>query len=94
MVFDPHNDLGLYLKAMASQVAFTSQMDPVKIIGDKPTFKRILDIALEAEKDSVIFYAGMKKFAPAPLGADKIEAILQEEIAHVAMIMHRLAEIK
>jgi rubrerythrin len=79
---------------MAGQVAFTSKMDPVKMIGDEPSFKRILDLALEQEKDSVVFYTGMKKFVPASLGADKIEAILQEEVSHVAMITQRLAEIK
>jgi len=94
MVFDPHNEMGLYLKAMASQVVFTSKMDPVKTIGDKPSFKKILDIALEREKDSVVFYAGMKKFVPASLGTEKIEMILQEEVSHVAMITQRLSEIK
>jgi rubrerythrin len=94
MVFDPHNEMGLYLKATADQVVFTLKMDPGKMIGDKPSFKKILDIALEREKDSVVFYAGMKRFVPASLGADKIEAILQEEVSHVAMITQRLAEIR
>jgi len=94
MVFDPHNEMGLYLKATADQVVFTSKTDPAKTIGDKPSFKRILDVALEREKDSVVFYAGMKRFVPASLGADKIEAILQEEVSHVAMITQRLAEIR
>ena len=94
MVFDPHNEMGLYLKATADQVVFTSKMDPAKMIGDEPSFKKILDAALEREKESVVFYAGMKRFVPASLGADKIEAILQEEVSHVAMITQRLAEIR
>jgi rubrerythrin len=93
MVFDPHNEMGLYLKATADQVVFTSKMDPAKMIGDEPSFKKILDAALEREKESVVFYAGMKRFVPASLGADKIEAILQEEVSHVAMITQRIAEI-
>jgi rubrerythrin len=93
IVFDPHNEMGLYLKATADHVVFTSKMDPVKMLGDQPSLKKILDIALEREKDSVVFYAGMKRFVPASLGADKIEAILQEEVSHVAMITLRLAEI-
>ena len=93
-VFDPHDEMGLYLKATASQVVFTSKMDPVKMIGDKPSFRKILDIALEREKDAVVFYAGFKRFVPATLGRDKIEAILQEEVAHVALITQRLAEIE
>ena len=79
---------------MASQVVFTSKTDPVKMIGVKPSFRKILDIALEREKDAVVFYAGIKKFVPASLGKDKIGAILQEEVSHVAMITQRLAEIE
>jgi len=93
-VFDPYDELGLYLKGMASQAVFTSKMDPVEIIGHNPSFRRILDIALEREKDAVVFYAGIKRFVPASLGSDKIEAIMQEEVAHVAMITQRLAELK
>ena len=93
-VFDPDNEMGLYLKTMASRVVFTAKMDPAKMIGANPSFKSILDIALEREKDAVVFYAGVKKFVPASLGRDKIEAILQEEVSHVAMITQRLGEIK
>jgi rubrerythrin len=92
-VLDPHNEMGLYLKAMASQEVFTSKMDPMEMIGDNPSFRKVLDIALERERDSVVFSAGIKKFVPASLGRDKIEAILQEEVSHVAMITRRLAEI-
>ena len=94
MVFDPHNEMGLYLKATADQVVFTSKTDPAKMIGDQPSFQKILAVALEREKDSVVFYAGMKRFVPASLGAGNIEAILQEEVSHVAMITQRLAEIR
>ena len=93
-VFDPDNEMGLYLKAMANQVVFTSKMDPVVMIGDKPSFRKVLDIALEREKEAVVFYAAVKKFVPESLGRDKIEAILQEEVSHVAMITQRLAEIE
>ena len=94
MVFDPHNEMGLYLKATADHVVFTSKMNPAAMIGDPPSLKRILDIALEREKESVVFYAGMKRFVPASLGTGKIETILQEEISHVAMITQRLAGIR
>jgi rubrerythrin len=94
MVFDPYDEMGLYLKATASQVVFTSKMDPAEMIGANPSFRRILDIAIERERDAVVFYAGIKKFVPASLGKDKIEGILQEEVSHVAMITQRLAEIE
>jgi rubrerythrin len=93
-VFDPDNDMSIYLNAMANEVVFTSKMDPIEMIGANPSFRKVLDIALEREKDAVVFYAGIKEIVPASLGRDKIEAIMQEEVSHVAMITQRLAEIK
>jgi rubrerythrin len=94
MVFDPYDEMGLYLEATANQVVFTSKMDPAEMIGANPSFRKILNIALEREKDAVVFYAGIRKFVPASLGKDKIEAILLEEVSHVALITQRLAEIE
>lgn len=85
-VFDPENEIGLYLKAMADRVVFTSKMDASEMLGPNPTFRHILDIALEREKDAVVFYAGIKDTVPERLGRDKIEGILQEEVYHVALI--------
>ena len=42
--------------------------------------KQILKGAIEAEKDSIVFYLGMKNAVPENLGQDKIEAIIQEEM--------------
>jgi hypothetical protein len=42
-----------------------------------PSFRKVLDIALEREKDAVVFYAGVRKIVPASLGRDKIYAIMR-----------------
>ncbi len=92
-VFDPEDEMALYLKSTAANVVFTSKMDPVEMIGAAPTFRKILEIALEREKDAVVFYAGVKGLVPDSLGRDRIDAIMQEEVSHVAMITRRLSEI-
>jgi len=92
-VFDPDDEMGIYLKSTADRVVFTSKMDPVEMIGADPTLGKILDIALEREKDAVVFYAGVKELVPGTLGKEKIEAIMQEEVAHVAMITRKIAQI-
>ncbi len=93
-VFDPDDEMGIYLKEMADKVVFTSKMDPAEMIGPNPSFRKILDIALEREKDAVAFYSGIRDIVPAALGRDKIEAIRAEEVSHVDMINQRLAEIE
>lgn len=89
-VFDPDDELGAYLKAMADSVVFTSRMNAVEMLGANPTYKSILEIALERERDAVVYYAGIKGMVPARLGREKIEEILQEEVGHVALIQKRL----
>ncbi len=92
-VFDPDDELCEYLKAMADSVVFTSKMNAAEMFGGKPTYKHILEIALERERDAVIYYAGIKGMVPARLGREKIEEILQEEVGHVALIQKRLRQI-
>jgi len=56
--------------------------------------KEILKSAIEAEKDSIIFYLGMKDAVPEKLGKDKIEAIIKEEMGHVRLLSSELAGLK
>lgn len=89
-VFDPDNEVGLYLKAMADRAIFTSRMKPQEMLCENPTYKRILEVALGREKDAVVFYAGIRDMVPARLGRHKIEEIMMEEVHHVALIEKQL----
>jgi rubrerythrin len=50
----------------------------------------ILKSAIEAEKDSIVFYLGMKEAVPQNLGRDRIEAIIKEEMGHIQMLTKHL----
>ena len=93
-VFDPDDEMDLYLMAMASKVVFTSKMDPVEMLGSNPSLLKILNIALDRERDAVSFYKSIKEIVPVSMGKDKIEAILLEEVSHVDIITRLLAEIQ
>lgn len=90
ITFDPDDELGLYLEALASGKVFDPKADPVKDLGEAPTAAHILNTALAREKDSIVFYTGMKQMVPVRLGQDKIDRIIKEEIAHVALLTLRL----
>ncbi len=92
-VFDPEDEMAAYLKQMAGSVAFTAKKNPNDLLGSNPGLEKILTIALEMEKDTVIFYSNIKEMVPAALGIDKIDEIIKEELRHVAIIQKRLAEI-
>jgi len=85
-IFDPDNQAAMYLQAMADGHVFDLKMDPSQQLRDVETVENIVKLAIEAEKNSIIFYLGMKELVPARLGKDKVEAIIKEEMGHIAVL--------
>ena len=88
-VFDPENELTLYLQAMANGHVFDLRKDPSKQLRGTETVEDILKLAINAEKDSIVFYLGLKDFVPAGAGKDKVEEIIKEEMSHIAVLNRR-----
>ncbi len=86
--FDPENEAAKYLQAMADvQVFFKREPDFSSMEG-------IIKEAISAEKDSIVFYLGMKDLVPESLGKDNVEAIIKEEMKHIRLLSKKLYEIK
>lgn len=84
MVFDPEGEAALYLRALVdSRVFFEKDIDVNSLVD-------ILKSAIEAEKDTIVFYLGMKEAVPKNLGRDRIEAIIKEEMGHIQMLSKEL----
>ncbi len=87
-VFDPDGEAVLYLKALAdTRVFFEKEIDV-------SSMEKILKAAIEAEKDSIVFYLGMKEAVPGQLGKDRIEAIIKEEMGHIKILSQKLVALK
>ncbi len=83
-VFDPSGEAALYLRALVdSRVFFEKEIDVTSM-------PDILKAAIEAEKDSIVFYLGMKEAVPQNLGRDRIEAIIKEEMGHIQLLSKHL----
>ena len=83
-VFDPSGEASLYLRALVdSRVFFKKEIDATSMV-------EILKSAIEAEKDSIVFYLGMKEGVPQNLGKDRIEAIIKEEMGHIRLLSKEL----
>ena len=93
-VFDPENELTLYLQAMANGHVFDLRKDPGEQLTGTETVEGILKIAINAEKDSIVFYVGLKDFVPVKAGKDKVGAIIKEEMGHIAVLNRRLPALK
>lgn len=91
-IFDPEGQAALYLEAVASSRGWEGKAGPTEKLTGKESMEDIFKIAIEAEKDSVVFYIGLKELVPVRAGRDKIEAIIKEEMSHVAGLNSALAE--
>jgi len=87
-VFDPQGESILYLKALVdTRVFFQKEIDTTSM-------RDILKEALLAEKDSIVFYLGMKEMVPEKLGKSNLEAIIKEEMNHIKLIGRELSAAK
>jgi rubrerythrin len=88
--FDPDGTAGLYLREMAGGCVFNTKQSPADVLSGNESLQDILKTAIGLEKDSIVFYLGMKEMVPKSLGKGKIEAIIQEEMKHVTMLSQEL----
>ena len=83
-VFDPEDESALYLRALADTRVFFKK----KI--DISSMKEILKAAIVAEKDSIVFYLGLKDFVPDQLGKNRLDTIIREEMGHIRILSKEL----
>ena len=82
--FGPENESLLYLRALADVRIFFEK----KI--DTSSMEEILKAAIIAEKDSIVFYLGMKEMVPENLGKARLNAIIKEEMGHIKLLSGKL----
>jgi len=92
-MFDPDNEAGMYLRAMADGHVFDTSIDPCDFLTGKETMTEILKKALLCEKDSVVFYLGIKDMVSDSEGKGKVEAVIREEMGHISLLNKHLAEL-
>ncbi len=94
LVFDPDGQAQLYLQAMADEHIFNIKSDPVNQLGNLDTPDEVLKMAMGMERDSIAFYAGLKESVSRKAGKDKVEAIIKEEISHIAILSQKMEALK
>jgi len=83
-VFDPNNESMIYLKAMADGHVFDlAESSPESILAGARDLNDIITIALQAEKDTIAFFVGMKDVVPERLGRDRLDLLIREEMGHI-----------
>ena len=85
-IFDPGQEAEAYLRAMADRRVVDVQRRPQDVLKGAESFADILGIAVNMEKDSIVFYVGMQDMVPPALGRDKLDLIIKEEKKHIVFL--------
>ena len=85
-VFDPDNEAVLYLAAMADKHGGEGSPDAAASLTGRESMAEIINIAIGLEKDSILFYLGMKDLVPPKYGQDKLDEIINEERRHIIQL--------
>ncbi|MFQ5771518.1 MAG: ferritin family protein [bacterium] len=93
-VFDPDGMAQMYLRAMADGQVFNIKADPVEQLAGQETPEDVLKMAMGLERDSIAFYVGLKESVSPRAGKDKVEAIIKEEMGHIATLSQKLEALK
>ena len=73
-------------KVMAGLAVFGIRPDPSDELSGKEEVSVVLKRAIEKEKDSIVFYSGLKDFTPAEPAKEKIDEIIREELRHIKIL--------
>ena len=84
--FDPQSEAAMYLQAFADGKVFNVNADPAATLTGQESSQQVLQTAISLEKDSIVFYMGIKQMVPAGLGKDRIDAIIAEEMGHIRLL--------
>ncbi len=91
--YDPDDQAILYLQTMADSHGTEGKKNINEMLTGTESIKEILEIALEAEKNSVVFYFGLKSLVSEQAGRDKVEGIIKEELSHITTLNKSLASV-
>jgi rubrerythrin len=91
--FDPEGEAERYLAAFADGQIFDLNADPVALLGRQESVRGILELAIDLEKDSVVFYVAIREAVPQGLGKDEIEKIIKEEMDHIVLLSGMLSSL-
>ena len=89
-ISDPENQGLSYLRAWADRQVFDVRSDPAEKLTGREAPEVILRMAIGLEKDSIVFYVGMKDAVPERIGKGRVDEIIREEMGHIDILSREL----
>jgi rubrerythrin len=72
-----------YVQALASDYVFPADREPTNFIKPNTQISELLQFAIGLEKDSIVFYYGLKNMLINPADVHQVEAIIKQEFGHI-----------
>jgi len=93
-VFDPEHEMNAYIKALADQHVFRTAEDLTVRMAAVKDARSALRMAIEFEKDSVIFFLTMQDATDDHKGQAFISALVKEEQEHLRRLSLQLRRLR
>lgn len=90
-IFDPQGEAALYLQAFADGHVFDVKSDPSEKLTGKETIEEILRIAIGLEKDSIVFYLGIRDAVKKQRSKNKVDELIKEEMSHISGLSKQIS---
>lgn len=84
--YDPYDEKSRYLEAMADGKVFDYTKDPSEMLSGTENISDVLGKAIGLEKDSIVFYLGIKEMVTERLGSARVADIIKEEMRHITVL--------
>ena len=91
--FDAYDEGGQYLSAIASGFNLEGAPSVAERLTGEETIEDVLRIALDLEKQAILFFLGIKDIVPVELGKEQIDTIIAEEKKHLVVINEELRKL-
>jgi rubrerythrin len=91
--YDPDEMAAAYIKAFTDGKVFDVKKNMCDVLTDKTTLRDVLGMAIEAEKNSIAFYTGIKMLVPEALGQETVGKIIIEEMRHIVSLTDKLSSL-
>lgn len=90
VIWDPDNELDQYIKMLADQHVFVSSDSLNSRVALVKDTKDALKLAIEFEKDSILFFLSLQEATEGKKGQELIGAIVKEEQEHLRRLSMQL----
>jgi rubrerythrin len=89
--YDPDEMAAAYIKTFTDGKVFNIKKNMCDDLTPSTNLRDVLNLAIQAEKNSILFYTGIKQIVPEAIGQETIEKIIVEEMKHMVSLNDKLA---